>query len=57
MKRKLKLTKLTIADLDRAKGGVGFCGCLYTNPQQAAYNYDVVHTISVCAPLCWIDVN
>jgi len=48
MKRKLKLTKLTISNLDSVKGGIDSpeCGCLYTDPQQAAYNYNLNHTIT-----------
>jgi len=51
MKRKLKLTKLTVANLDSVKGGADppECGCPVTNPQLGAYNYNVNHSIS-CAP-------
>ncbi|HLP47082.1 MAG TPA: hypothetical protein VK186_09545 [Candidatus Deferrimicrobium sp.] len=55
MKRKLKLTKLTIADLDRVKGGIHECGCLYTDPTNAVNNYNLARTISLCAPFCWVN--
>ncbi len=40
MKRKLKLTKLTVANLDRVKGGITNhqCACPRTNYEQVAYN-------------------
>jgi hypothetical protein len=51
MKRKLKLTKLTVSNLDSVKGGVDFpeCGCPYTDPQQGAYVYNINHTITCTA--------
>jgi len=44
MKRKLKLNKLTVANLNRVKGGSDTppirCICMLTQPQQAAYIHD-----------------
>lgn len=58
MKKKLKLTKLTIANLDRIKGGDIQCACPYNQPALAAADYNFHHTISVCAPLCpWDDIK
>ncbi|MDQ1353163.1 MAG: hypothetical protein QG657_3469 [Acidobacteriota bacterium] len=48
MKKKLKLTKLTIANLDRIKGGNVFCACPDNNPRLAAYDYNVHHTLPTC---------
>ncbi|MCU0288055.1 MAG: hypothetical protein MUF15_16880 [Acidobacteria bacterium] len=55
MKRKIKLTKLTIANLDHVKGGyVHNCGCPVTDPGlgQLNLNLTAACTISACAPLC-----
>jgi hypothetical protein len=54
MKKKLKLTKLTIANLDRVKGGAPLCACPYTEPRLAQHDYNLKHTIS-CAPCPWAD--
>ena len=47
MKRKLKLTKLTVSNLDNVKGGIDSpdCGCPYTNPQLGLFNYNMNQTI------------
>lgn len=51
MKRKLKLTKLTVSNLDRVKGGIDTpeCGCPYTDPQQGVNIYNLHQTIT-CVP-------
>ena len=55
-KLKLKLTKSTIADLNRFKGGSILCGCQVTTTD-AAHNYEVVHTLAqtVCIRTCLHD--
>lgn len=42
-KKKLKLTKLTVANLNRVKGGILECGCDVTTGD-ASFNYAVNHT-------------
>lgn len=44
MNRKLKLTKLTVANLNRIKGGIAHCGCIWTNPGAAAFDNAIQHT-------------
>jgi hypothetical protein len=53
-KLKLKLTKSTIADLDRIKGGRPPCACQVTTTN-AANNY--MYTMPVtCRPTCLHDI-
>lgn len=44
MKKNLKLTKLTIANLDRMKGGIPLCACPYTDDRLAQYDLNVKQT-------------
>ena len=56
-KLKLKLTKSTIADLDRIKGGRPLCACQVTT-NDAAHNYQLANTIlqTACIRTCLHDV-
>ncbi len=56
MKRKLKLNKLTVANLNRVKGGGDVppirCICMLTQPQQAANVYaDQAQTTPPCVKI------
>lgn len=54
MPKKLKLTKLTIANLDRVTGGKPYCYCEndpYGSPN-AAFNRDAGTQLTVCVPTC-----
>ncbi len=50
MKKKLKLTKLTVANLDRVKGGIDYCAC-HVGMGDGAFNRDnptLVKSVCVC---------
>jgi len=53
MNKKLKLTKLTVANLDRVKGGRPPCACQWTT-NDGAFNRD--HVTFTCFP-CPITVT
>ena len=42
--RKLKLTKLTVANLNRIRGGINHCACPWTFPAVAAFDNAIEHT-------------
>ncbi len=44
MNTKLKLTKLTVANLNRIKGGINHCACPWTFPAVAAFDNAIEHT-------------
>lgn len=54
-KLKLKLTKSTIADLDRMKGGRALCAC-HATQNDAAYNYLDTQLMTACRPTCLHDI-
>jgi hypothetical protein len=52
-KKKLKLTKLTVANLTRVKGGTDICACRWPDTTDGAWNRD--HTGNPCVmtgPCC-----
>ncbi len=56
-KLKLKLTKTTISDLDRVKGGAPLCGCDPFIPGNGACNRDHVQSANPSACVsCFGDV-
>ncbi len=55
LKKKLNLTKTTISDLDRVKGGIPLCGCDITIPGNAACNRDHVQSRDRSACLSCFD--
>ena len=56
LKKKLNLTKTTISDLDRVKGGIPLCGCDINIPGNGACNRDHVQSANPSACMsCALD--